>query len=129
MPNSDIFDRKEGYGHTDGDVAGGKDNLTNGTKAQWQSDALTVPAQADEALAPRLARLVDTKDADDRQSIDPAGNVTGTNTALTNASTEANTNRTADGVDSTERAAIGFADRTDGWGHSEATAPADLKDA
>lgn len=137
MPNSDIFDRKEGYGHTAGTVAAGKDNLTNGTKAQWQADSLTVPAQADEALAPRLARLVATPNATSRQYISPdldaagawdgTNTTTGSNTALTNASTEANTNRTIDAMDATERAAIGFADRTSGWGHTSGTV-ADLND-
>lgn len=138
MPNSDIFDRKEGYGHTEGTVAAGKDNLTDGTVAEWQSDSLTVPAAASEALGSRLgrtrtARQTVSPDLDGAGAWDGTNTTSGSNTALADADAVANHDvnvayRDIDAMDSTERSNIGFADRTDGWGHT-AGSIADLKDS
>lgn len=141
MPNKDIFDRKEGWGHTAGTEAAGKDTLAaNSTTAQWEADTFTVPAAATEALATRIAR---TRTA--RQNIqadlnadgawDGTFTTTGSNTAL--ADSAGNANRDVKGshassasMDATARANTGFADRTTGWGHGPSASVAnDLEDA
>lgn len=140
MPNTDIFDRKEGWGHTEGDVAAGKDTLAaNSTSAQWQADTFTVPADASENLATRVGRVRTARqsispDLDAAGAWDGTNTTTGSNTALAVVDAVANAElnvdyRDVDAMDSTEREATGFADRTDGWGHASADAPADLKDA
>ena len=121
MPNSDLFDRKEGYGHT----AGTQDSKDDGS---WTAAVAVLAAQS-EARDTRIARLVDVTNATSRQYISPDLNAdgawdgtnttTGTNVALANTSVqEVLTTRTIDAMDSTERADTGFADRTSGWGHT-----------
>ena len=121
MPNSDLFDRAEGYGHT----AGTQDSKDN---SDWTTP-VAVLADRSETRDDRIARLVDVTNATSRQYISPdldsagawdgTNTTTGTNVALANTSVqEVLTTRTIDAMDSTERASVGFADRTSGWGHT-----------
>jgi hypothetical protein len=147
MPISDLYDRKEGYGHTAG-------TSTLKDDSNWTA-AITPPSFGTDSLATRLGKLIATPNAasrrvgratqqgalydrssgyghtagdpDDSMSANLANNsnalaYSGSNTALDNTSSEADaTNRTADAMNSTERASTGFRDRTTGWGHTAGT--------
>lgn len=129
MPISDLYDRAEGYGHTDGTLDAKDD--TNWTVQP------TVPADPSEALATRLgktrtARQSISPDLDSAGAWDGTNTTSGSNTALADVNAVANhavnvAYRTVDAMDATERANIGFADRTSGWGHTEGSI-ADLND-
>lgn len=130
MPNSDLFDRAEGYGHTAGSQASKDDT-------DWSTPVAVLAAQSED-LDTRVARTLVSResispDLDSAGAWDGTNTTSGSNAALANVNAVANhdvnvTYRTVDAMDSTERAAIGFADRTTGWGHTAAT-DADLDDA
>lgn len=130
MPNTDLFDRAEGYGHTAGTQASKDD-------ADWTTPVAVLAAQS-EARDTRIARLVDTTNATSRRYKSADLNAdgayagtqtsTGTNVALANTSVqEVLSTRTINAMDATKRAAVGFRDRSSGYGHSAGTIT-DLKD-
>lgn len=153
MPITDLYDRKEGYGHTAG---------SSTLKDDGSTASITPPSFNDDTTSERLALSVATPNAtsrkygvpdqasdlfdresgyghtagdpDDSMSADTDANsnalaFTGSNSALTTSSTDASASyRTAAAPDADMRAQIGFADRSTGWGHTAAT-DADLDDA
>lgn len=130
MPNSDLFDRAEGYGHT----AGTQDSKDD---TDWSTPVAVLAAQT-EALATRIgrtrvARQSISPDLDSVGAWDGTNTTSGSNTALADSAGNANRDVNAAhadeaAMDATARANTGFADRTTGWGHTAAT-DADLDDA